>query len=107
MSVVPVYVAMKIEEYYEKRNLHYPTFDEAMKWAITEVGEVYEVDLVRNPNWVRNNPEDKPEFSAEALAEELGDVIMMIMVAGMVEGVNPLGALLKKMERKMKGDSEG
>lgn len=88
--------------YYEKRGLKLPDFNSAMKFVQTELGEVYELDLAREGGWVRNNPESKPKFSREELAIELGDVIMMIMVAGIVEGVDPLKALIDKMERKLK-----
>lgn len=91
-----------ILHYYEKRGLKLPNFDAAMKFVHTELGEVYELDLAREGGWVRNNPESKPKFSKEALAKELGDVIMMVMVAGIVEGVDPLKALVEKMEAKLK-----
>lgn len=90
-----------IKEYYDGRKLQWPDFSDAMKFAITEVAEVFEIDLSRNPNWVRNNPQNKPKFSKEALSEELGDVIMMVMVAGIVEGVDPIEALEKKIKRKL------
>jgi NTP pyrophosphatase (non-canonical NTP hydrolase) len=88
-----------IKEYYEKRGLVWPNFDNAMKFVATEIGEVYEIDLDRN-TWVRNNPEDKPKFNKDDLAKELGDVLMMVMVAGIVEGVDPLDALLGKIYDK-------
>lgn len=88
-----------VKEYYEKRGLVWPNFDDAMKFALTEMGEVFEIDLARK-TWVRNNPEDKPKFNKEDLAKELGDVIMMLIVAGIAEGVNPVQALLEKMNRK-------
>jgi len=91
-----------IVNYYNKRGLKWPDFDDAMKFVATEIGEVYEVDLSRDKGWVRNNPESKPTFNKEQLASELGDVIMMVMVAGIAEGVDPLQALLKKMCRKIK-----
>jgi len=51
--------------------------------------------------WVRNNPYVGKGWSAQAFAEELGDVIFMAMVAGMREGLDPLEAMLKKMKRKL------
>ena len=90
-----------IAMYYEKRQLKWPNFDDAMKFVATEIGEVYEVDLARTDGWVRNNPDGKPIFTKEQLASELGDVIMMVMVAGIVEGVDPLDALVKKINRKL------
>ncbi len=51
--------------------------------------------------WVRNNPEAHPVATRQDFSEELGDVIMMLMVAGLVDGVDPLDALYAKMERKL------
>lgn len=91
-----------VREYYNKRGLKWPTFDEAMKFVHTELAEVYELDLARIGGFIRNHPENKPQFSKEALAEELGDAIFMLIVAGEVEGVDPLEAMENKMKRKMK-----
>lgn len=91
----------KVQEYYIKRNLNRPDVWEALGWASAEFGEVYEVLMSWNPKWVRNNPEKHPVKSKEDLAEELGDVIMMLIVAGMSEGVDPVSALEEKMKRKL------
>ena len=93
-----------IKNYYQKRGLVWPDFDSAMKFVATEIGEVYEVDLARK-TWVRNHPENKPKFSKERLAEELGDVIFMLLVAGIVEDIDPFQAMLSKMEKKLEKDS--
>ena len=93
----------EVTEYYELRGLHWPTVEEALQFVHTELGEAYEILLARNPNWVRNNPDDKPGFSAEALGEELGDTIMMLVVAGLAAGVDPVSALLDKIDRKLAG----
>ena len=90
-----------IMQYYKKRGLKWPDFNDAMKFALTEIGEVYEIDLARTGGWVRNNPDSKPDFDKERLSTELGDVIMMLMVAGIVEGVNPIQSLVNKINRKI------
>lgn len=90
-----------INKYYSDKGLTFPNFENAMKFVITELGEVYELDLARIGGWVRNNPQNKPAFSKEKLAEELGDVIMMLMVAGIAEGVDPELALVNKIARKL------
>ena len=92
----------KIKEYYVKRGLAKPSLWEALGWLTSELGEVYEVLFSWNPKWVRNSPENHPMKTEEELAEELGDVIFMAIVAGMVTGVDPINALEKKMERKLK-----
>ena len=77
-----------------------PSVWEAMGWVGAEIGEVYEV-LLSNGGWIRNNPENHPPKDNNDLAEELGDVIFMLMLAGYSEGVNPLEALKAKMARKL------
>lgn len=89
-----------IKDYFNTRGLVWPNFDNAMKFAQTELAEVYEIDLARE-TWVRNNPEDKPKFNKEDLAKELGDAIMMLIVAGIAEGVDPVEALLEKIGSKV------
>jgi len=89
----------KVKGYFNSRGLMWPNFSDAMKFVATEIGEVYEIDLARKI-WVRNNPDQKPEFNKENLAEELGDVIFMLIVAGITEGVDPIKAMNKKMDRK-------
>jgi NTP pyrophosphatase (non-canonical NTP hydrolase) len=90
-----------VREYYDKRGLKWPTFDDAMKFVQTEIGEIYELDLARIGGYKRNHPQNKPQFSKEALAEELGDAILMLLVAGIVEEVNPLEAMENKMKKRM------
>ena len=77
-----------IRNYYKVRGLKWPTVEQAMMWTQTELGEVYELLLARDGDWVRNHPWNKAMYSPGALAEELGDAIMMLIVAGIVEGVD-------------------
>lgn len=95
------YLIELINTYYSKRELVWPTTDQAMQWVETELGEVYELLLARQPGWVRNNPGNKPPFNRGELAEELGDAIMMLIVAGIAEGVDPIGAMEHKIYRKL------
>lgn len=91
-----------IKDYYEKRQLKHPDIWEALGWSICELGEVYEVLLSMKGGWIRNNPEKHPTKTKEDLAEELGDVIFMLIVAGIEEGLDPIQALENKMSRKLK-----
>ena len=91
----------RIIDYYNKRGLKFPNFDNAMKFVTTEIAEVYELDLSRIGGWVRNHPENKPDFDKEALSEELGDAIMMLIVAGIAEGVDPIDSLQNKIKHKL------
>lgn len=94
-------LANKIEYYFNKRDLKWPNTEKALMFSETEMSEVYELLLAEEGDWVRNNPEDKPEYNNEEFAKELGDVIMMVMVAGMVRGLDPIDALIQKMENKL------
>jgi NTP pyrophosphatase (non-canonical NTP hydrolase) len=95
-------IVQLVNDYYDKRGLKRPSFSDALKFLVTELGEVYELDLSRVEGYVRNNPESKPKYSKELMAEELGDVLMMVIAAGMAEGVDPVDALEKKIKSKMK-----
>ena len=95
------YLYKAIGEYYALRGLKWPDTDEALMWVITEYAEVMELMLAKKGGWVRNNPDDHQGYSREAFAEELGDVIFMLIVAGMVEGVDPIGAMFDKMASKI------
>lgn len=90
----------EIVKYTSIRQYKMPNLWEAMAWLSTEVGEVYEI-MLSSGNWVRNNPEDHPVKGNDELAEELGDIIFMVMLAGYSEGVNPLEAMKEKMKRKL------
>ncbi len=94
-----------IAAYYNARGYQYPDTWEALGFVTTELGEVYEVLLAEKGGWIRNNPQDKPKYSPEALGEELGDVIMMAMVAGLARGVNPARSLTEKIHRKIAAQS--
>lgn len=95
-------LARQIMNYYDKRVLQWPSEWEALAFVNTELAEVYEVLLSRNPRWVRNNPQDKPVYDPEKFAEEAGDAIMMLIVASINIGIDPILSLQRKMERKIK-----
>lgn len=92
-----------IKNYYIKRNLKWPTTEEAMMWVMTEIAEVYEYLLALRGGWVRNNPEDHPDDDTSleeiiaGIEEELGDVILMLLVTGMTKNVDPLAAIQRKL----------
>lgn len=93
-----------LDEYYNKRGLTWPTTEEALFFALTELGEACEWLLLKNPErrWVRNNPKDKAtSFNKAEFGIELGDVIMMLIVAGLQASTDPLLQLREKLERKL------
>ena len=95
-------IVQLIEDTWEKKGRLWPSLWEGMGWVNTELGEAYELLLAREKTgWVRNNPDDHGEWNPDRFAEELGDAIMMLMVAGMVIGLNPLEALRAKLEMEL------
>ena len=100
-------VSDRITKYYKARQYKWPDTWEAMGWAVTEIGEVYEILLARSGGWVRNNPDGKPLWDRKNFGDELGDVIMMLIVAGLVEGVDPINSMLEKIDRKLFSLSNG
>ena len=89
--------------YWQLLQLEILTVWEALAFANTELGEVYEELLAKAADkWKRNNPEDHPqEFDIDRFAGELGDVILMCIVAGRAESVNVLAALRAKLTQKI------
>lgn len=107
MDFIPLDLMEKIQHYFLARGLVMPSTDDALKWAITEFGEANEV-LLRRGTWIRNNPHKQTlEFSAQEFCEELGDMIMMLMIAGLTVGGDPIKELEAKMVRKLKEISDG
>jgi len=92
-----------IGAYYQIRELKVPDTAEAMMFAASELGEAFDVLLELRGGWTRNHPEDKRD-TVDALAEELADVLMMIMVAGHSIGVDLENVLIARMKRKAKAE---
>jgi hypothetical protein len=92
-----------IKKYWELRQLKKPNFQEAMMWAHTEIAEAYEIKLAQMGGWVRNNPDDHKEVNNKKLQEELGDAIMMLIMAGVAEDGDPISSLKWKMWLKTPG----
>lgn len=91
-----------IVAYYTSRKYQIPNVWEAMAWAHTEMAEAYEVLMAKKSEWVRNNPQNKPDWDPELFAEELGDAIMMLIVAGLTQGADPLQAMIDKLDRTLR-----
>ena len=105
MSITPYnsdnlsYLKEKIVAYYDLRGYVTPSLKDAAIWLATEVGELLDAIMRTEKDWVRNNP-DKPS----KVEEELADVMMMLLVAAGAADVDPMDALLRKMNRKTGGE---
>ena len=96
-----------IRSHYTLTEKVYPDTWQALAWAITELGEAFELLLNEDPpGWVRNHPDEKEPYSPERLEEELGDVMMRVQVAGMVRGLDPFSALVEKISPPGKEKSD-
>lgn len=95
------HIAEIIREYYRIRRLKVPDEWQALAWAMTEVGEAYEILLASHSGWVRNNPENEPDWDPKEFGIELGDTIMMLVIAGLVVGVDPIACLMNKVREKL------
>ena len=94
-------ILSEIYHYFKVRGLRWPTAEQALQWAHTESGEVAEQLLAQQPGWIRNNPENKDEYSEEKFLEEISDQVLMLLVAGMVMGYDILEVMHDKMNRKL------
>ena len=95
-------LANLVIQYYDYRRLKWPSIWEALGWAHTELGEAYEVLLAAVGGWKRNNPQDHPDgWDKDKFGEELGDAVMMLIVAGIIAGVDVEEILREKIRRKL------
>lgn len=102
-------LADEVKCYYEKRGLTWPTFEQAMAFLVTEVGEAYEAWLARF-EWKRNHPEEKTLVLDNAIVVELADVVMMAIVAGIVSpdsSCDVIGTLRSKMQYYLQEEIDG
>lgn len=90
-----------INDYFVRRGLVWPDAKDAILFSQTEVTEAIELLMAKDGGWVRNNPDGKEPYSTDRFGEELGDAIMMLLIAGLGVGVNPLASMIEKINRKM------
>lgn len=84
-----------ILRYYEFRGLSMPAEAQAFQFLVSEIGELADALVSSNGNWVRNNPDRE-----RSIADEAGDVLMMLYVTLMERGIDPYEAMLEKFKRK-------
>jgi hypothetical protein len=95
-----------IAEFHKRGRVWPADADDALDWAITEIAECKELTLdrraqQRGKGWVRNNPEKHDGYSDERLLDELCDVMYMVQIAGIVEGVDVLDTLHDRLVRQV------
>lgn len=73
--MIPEIIA-RIKDYFDFRGQVWPDGENAMKFAITELGEVVDAELRNEEKWVRNNPDKVP-----SVENEFGDLYQMLQIA--------------------------
>jgi NTP pyrophosphatase (non-canonical NTP hydrolase) len=87
--------------YAESRKYEVPNTLESFLWLVSEIGELSESIVVNmKDGWVRNNPEKKPKVGDELTADEIGDVLMMLIATASAKGLDPIQCMLDKMKKK-------
>lgn len=98
---VPSALTLYVQKYmHERKGFVIPDARDAILWSQTEVAEAIELLMARK-QWLRNHPVDKEQWSPERFAEELGDAILMLIIAGIVEDVDPTWAMMSKIADKL------
>lgn len=90
-------LSKQVLKHFETKGRVWPSVEDALLFMMTEVAEAIELILIRK-KYVRNHPEHKEFFTPARFAEELSDVIYMAVIAGEVEGVDPLNELRERMK---------
>ena len=102
---IPIDIVEAANYHFDGRKRVWPTTEDGLLWMVTEIAETFELVSARK-SYIRNNPENKEQFTKERFAEELGDVIYMAIVTGLVEGVNPIEAMFNKMKNQINEELE-
>lgn len=84
-----------VKQYYHFRGLTAPDTNQSFLFLVSEMGELSDALVADQAEWVRNNPDRERDVEAE-----IGDVLMMLTVFADSQGINPIDAMLKKMESK-------
>jgi NTP pyrophosphatase (non-canonical NTP hydrolase) len=84
-----------VRQYYQFRGLTRPDANQAFLFLVSEIGELSDAFVEGQAQWVRNNPD-----RARDVSDEIGDVLMMLTVFAATQGIDPVEALLRKMEKK-------
>lgn len=90
-----------VKDYFTRRKLLWPTdAGQAIFFLVSEVGEFCDAYVHGQANWVRNNPDRHEE--SDLIGKEAGDVLMMLLVACEILGINPVAEMIVKMGDKLK-----
>ncbi len=85
-----------VRRYYEFRGLKVPSTEEAFLFLASEMGELADEIVSSRGGWVRNNE----GHTGEKVADEIGDTLMMLTILADSLGIDPVHAMITKMQKK-------
>ena len=92
-------ISFIVNDYFKQRLLTDPTREQSFLFLTSELGEAADAIVQNAAAWNRNNPRNK-DGSTDAILEELGDVLMMLIKTSEKYGGNVIHDMIKKFEKK-------
>lgn len=83
-----------VKRYYEFRGYEVPDAGQALLFLVSEVGELADAHVHSQALWVRNNERER------SVPDEVGDVMMMLVMYCAAQGLDPAGVMLDKMRAR-------
>jgi NTP pyrophosphatase (non-canonical NTP hydrolase) len=91
-----------VDSYFDIRELAKPDTNEAMLFLTSEIGELADVIVGSQKKWVRNNKsKENIEDYIGYIANEIGDVLMMLTVVAGTFDLDPVACMREKMIEKI------
>jgi NTP pyrophosphatase (non-canonical NTP hydrolase) len=87
-----------VSSYFKFRGLTEPDTTQSFMFLTSEMGELGDALVHTQTKWVRNNPQNKGKENA--VEDEIGDCLMMLVKLADTLGIDPIEAMMKKMRRK-------
>jgi NTP pyrophosphatase (non-canonical NTP hydrolase) len=91
-----------VDSYFDIRELAKPDTNEAMLFLTSEIGELADVIVSPQKKWVRNDKtKEDIKNHIDYIADEVGDVLMMLTVVAGTFNLDPVTCMQEKMTRKI------
>lgn len=87
----------RIDEYFVERGLCKPNAKDAAIFLSCECAELLDCIMRKEPQWMRNNAKEID------MRGEVADVLFMLLVTAKTLGIDPVEAMLEKMQQKTQG----
>ena len=97
------FLRMVVKSYFrEREDLSIPSDIEALLFFHSEVGELTDAFADEMGDWGRNDNK-----KVRSIEDEVGDVLMMLIVFCIQRGIDPVKAMIDKIKRKLENHIEG